>query len=67
MKERAVDRELISREAHIFASHNANFVVNGDAESVICCDYVKAGDQTGDRLRQWARLTASTLKTKSRP
>lgn len=30
----------------IFASHSANFVVNGDAELVICCDYVKAGDQT---------------------
>ncbi len=35
----------------IFASHNANFVVNGDAELVICCDYVKAGDQTGGRIR----------------
>ena len=23
----------------IFASHNANFVVNGDAEFIICCDY----------------------------
>jgi chromosome segregation protein len=35
----------------IFASHNANFVVNGDAELVICCDYVKAGDQTGGRIK----------------
>ena len=30
----------------IFASHNANFVVNGDAELVICCDYVRSGGQT---------------------
>lgn len=30
----------------IFASHSANFVVNGDAELVVCCDYTKAGDQT---------------------
>ncbi len=30
----------------IFASHSANFVVNGDAELVVCCDYKKAGDQT---------------------
>ena len=35
-----------SRRQLIFASHNANFVVNGDAELVVCCDYVKAGDQT---------------------
>jgi chromosome segregation protein len=30
----------------VFASHSANFVVNGDAELVVCCDYAKAGDQT---------------------
>ena len=30
----------------IFTSHNANLVVNGDAELVICCDYRIAGDQS---------------------
>jgi len=35
----------------IFASHNANFVVNGDAELVICCDYLKAGDQTAGTIK----------------
>jgi len=30
----------------IFASHNANLVVNGDAELVVWCDYRKAGDQS---------------------
>lgn len=35
----------------IFASHNANFVVNGDAELVICCDYVRSADQTGGRIK----------------
>jgi len=35
----------------IFSSHNANFVVNGDAELVICCDYVRAGDQTGGQIK----------------
>lgn len=35
----------------IFASHNANFVVNGDAELVVCCDYVRAGDQTGGQIK----------------
>ncbi len=35
----------------IFASHNANFVVNGDAELIVCCDYVRAGDQTGGQIK----------------
>ncbi len=30
----------------IFVSHNANIVVNGDADLIVCCDYRKAGDQT---------------------
>jgi chromosome segregation protein len=30
----------------MFASHNANLVVNGDAELVAWCDYRKAGDQS---------------------
>jgi chromosome segregation protein len=30
----------------IFSSHNANLVVNGDAELVMCCDYRIAGDQS---------------------
>ena len=35
----------------VFASHNANFVVNGHAELVVCCDYVRAGDQTGGQIK----------------
>ncbi|GAB2992022.1 TrlF family AAA-like ATPase [Amycolatopsis acidiphila] len=34
----------------IFASHNANLVVNGDAELVVACDYRKAGDQSGGKI-----------------
>ena len=30
----------------IFVSHNANLVVNGDAELVAWCDYRTAGDQS---------------------
>jgi len=30
----------------IFTSHNANMVVNGDAELVICCDYKDSSSQT---------------------
>ena len=35
----------------IFSSHNANLVVNGDAELVVCCDYRKAGDQSGGTIK----------------
>lgn len=35
----------------IFASHNANLVVNGDAELVAVCDYRSAGDQSGGRIK----------------
>ena len=34
----------------IFASHNANLVVNGDAELVAWCDHRTAGDQSGGRI-----------------
>lgn len=34
------------RRQLIFASHNANLVVNGDAELVVWCDYRAAGDQS---------------------
>ena len=35
----------------IFSSHNANIVVNGDAELVICCDYRVAGQQSGGQIK----------------
>jgi type III restriction enzyme len=35
----------------IFASHNANLVVNGDAELVVVCDYRTSGDQSGGRIK----------------
>lgn len=39
------------RRQLIFTSHNANLVVNGDAELVVCCDYRAAGDQSGARIK----------------
>ncbi len=35
----------------IVSSHNANIVVNGDADLVICCDYRRAGDHSGGRIK----------------
>jgi chromosome segregation protein len=39
------------RRQLIFTSHNANLVVNGDAEQVVCCDYRAAGDQSGAKIK----------------
>ncbi len=39
------------RRQIIFSSHNANLVVNGDAELVICCDYRKAGEQSSGHIK----------------
>jgi chromosome segregation protein len=35
----------------ILSSHNANLVVNGDAELVVWCDYRAAGDHSGGHIR----------------
>jgi type III restriction enzyme len=51
-----------SQRQLIFASHNANFVVNGDAELVICCDYVRAGDQTGGQVKATAAIDNVAIK-----
>lgn len=51
-----------SRRQLIFASHNANFVVNGDAELVICCDYVRAGDQTGGQIKAMGAIDNLVIK-----
>jgi len=39
-----------TRRQIIFTSHNANLVVNGDAELVVCCDYRIAGDYSRGRI-----------------
>jgi type III restriction enzyme len=51
-----------TRRQLIYASHNANFVVNGDAELVICCDYIKAGDQTGGQIKASGAIDNLAIK-----
>jgi len=46
----------------VFASHSANFVVNGDAELVVCCDYVKAGDQTNGMIKLIGAIDNEKIK-----
>lgn len=40
-----------SKRQILFSSHNANIVVNGDADLVLCCDYRTAGDQSGGQIK----------------
>ncbi|MCX6756351.1 MAG: AAA family ATPase [Candidatus Nomurabacteria bacterium] len=51
-----------SKRQLIFASHSANFVVNGDAELVVCCDYVKAGDQTHGVIKAIGAIDNAIIK-----
>jgi len=46
----------------IFSSHNANLVVNGDAELVICCDYRTAGDQSGGKIKNEGAIDITDVK-----
>jgi len=38
------------RRQLLFSSHNANIVVNGDADLVVCFDYRTTGDQSGGAI-----------------
>lgn len=51
-----------NRRQLIFASHNANLVVNGDAELVICCDYKKTGNHTSGRVSHSGAIDNVAIK-----
>jgi chromosome segregation protein len=46
----------------IFSSHNANFVVNGDAELVLCCENRIAGEQSGGVIRHQGAIDVPQIK-----
>ena len=46
----------------IFTSHNANLVVNGDAELVICCDYRDASDQTRGKIKEQGAIDKNKVR-----
>lgn len=46
----------------IFTSHNANIVVNGDAELVACCDYRVSGDQSNGEIKQIGAIDISAIR-----
>jgi len=46
----------------IFTSHNANLVVNGDAELVICCDYKDTTSQTRGIIKKEGAIDNSDVR-----
>lgn len=50
------------RRQLIFASHNANLVVNGDAELVLCCDYKITGDQSKGEIKGQGAIDVPEIK-----
>jgi type III restriction enzyme len=50
------------RRQLIFTSHNANLVVNGDAEQVVCCDYRAAGDQSGAKIKTTGAIDITAVR-----
>jgi len=51
-----------TRRQLIFSSHNANLVVNGDSELVVCCDYRRAGDQSGGKIKAEGAIDLEVIK-----
>jgi len=46
----------------IFASHNANLVVNGDAELVVVCDYRSIGDQSVGQIKTEGAIDVTEVR-----
>jgi type III restriction enzyme len=46
----------------MFASHNANLVVNGDAELVAWCEYRTKGDQSGGTVAGEGAIDMPTVR-----
>jgi len=46
----------------IFSSHNANLVVNGDAELVACCDYRVAGEQSAGHIKHQGAIDVEDIR-----
>jgi chromosome segregation protein len=54
--------EAKTRRQIIFSSHNANLVVNGDAELVVCCDYRIAGDYSRGYVASEGAIDISEIR-----
>jgi len=65
---RAIDQiikniwEAKKKRQLIFTSHNANLVVNGDAELVVCCDYKDSNSQTRGIIKVEGAIDTRAVK-----
>jgi len=55
--------ESKKRRQLVFSSHNANLVVNGDAELVVCCDYRTAADQSRGQIKLTGAIDIAKVRT----
>ena len=46
----------------VISSHNANLVVNGDSELVICCDYNETSEQTKGYVKYQSSIDSQDVK-----
>jgi len=46
----------------LFTSHNANIVVNGDAELVVCCGYKITGDQSKGEIKKQGAIDIEGIR-----
>lgn len=66
---RAIDAIIINlwkakrRRQIIFSSHNANLVVNGDSELVVCCDYNETSEQTSGYIKYQGSIDSDEIRT----
>ncbi len=54
--------EAKSKRQIIFASHNANLVVNGDADLVVCCDYATEESQAKGQIESIGAIDVAETK-----
>ena len=47
----------------MFTSHNANIVVNGDSELVVCCGYKVIGDQSKGEIKKAGAIDIEDIRT----
>ncbi len=47
----------------VFASHNANLVVNGDAELVVCCDYRTSSTESGGKIKAAGAIDIPAIRS----
>lgn len=54
--------EAKNKRQIIFASHNANLVVNGDADLVVCCDYATDESQARGKIESIGAIDVAETK-----